>query len=125
MLTMLLRTKGLERSILVTDAVSAAGAKAGRYPFAGFWVDRGEDGTVREKDAPNLAGSSLTMDQGVRNLVAWDLCSFDEAIMLAADNPRKALAEQGLLVQDPGLVRWSDDHRVIETVLNGEVVFKR
>ena len=28
-LTMLLRTKGLERSILVTDAVSAAGAKAG------------------------------------------------------------------------------------------------
>ena len=124
-LTMLLRTKGLERSILVTDAMSAAGAKAGRYPFAGFWVDRGEDGTVREKDAPNLAGSSLTMDQGVRNLVVWGLCRFEDAITLGSTNPRKALAEQGIAVSDPGQVRWSEDHRVIETVLNGEVVFQQ
>lgn len=124
-LKVLLRAKGLARSIMVTDAVSAAGAATGRYPFAGMWVDRTEDGTVREKDAPHLAGSSLTMDQGVRNLVQWGLCSFEEAIALASSHPRKALAEIGLTLTDPGAVTWSAQHQVIETRLKGEVVSRR
>ena len=65
------------------------------------------------------------MDQGVRNLVVWGLCRFEDAITLGSTNPRKALAEQGIAVSDPGQVRWSEDHRVIETVLNGEVVFQQ
>jgi N-acetylglucosamine-6-phosphate deacetylase len=124
-LRMLTRTKTLAKSILVTDAVSAAGAQPGIYPLAGMVVERGEDGTVREKGATNLAGSSLTMDQGVRNLVHWGLCSFDEAIQLGSANPRKALAEGGVLVDDPGEVVWSDEHEVVEVRLGGRVAYRR
>jgi N-acetylglucosamine-6-phosphate deacetylase len=124
-LKVLLRAKGLDKSILVTDAVSAAAAKPGRYPFAGMWVDRTEDGTVREKDAPHLAGSSLTMDQGIRNLVNWGLCSFDQAIALGSHHVRQSLNENGISLDDPGEVVWSDDHQVVETRLKGEVVYRK
>lgn len=123
-LRMLTRTKTLARSILVTDAVAAAGAPPGRYLLAGMAVERGEDGTVRQNGASHLAGSSLTMDQGVRNLVRWGLCSFDEAIRLGSANPRKALEECGMKVVDPGRVEWSDDHRVTGVRLDGGIVFQ-
>ncbi len=122
-LRMLTRTKTLQKCILVTDAVAAAAAPAGRYPFAGITVERGVDGTVREHGAPHLAGSSLTMDQGVRNLVRWGLCSFAAAVALGSAHPRAALAQAGAVIDDPGEVVWSDDGRVVQTRLHGRPVF--
>ena len=90
-LAVLLRAKTLDRAILVTDAVSAAKAKPGLHPFAGMTVELSADGTVRTPGAPNLAGSSLALDQAVRNLVAFDLATPREALRLASANPRKVL----------------------------------
>ena len=123
-LKMLLRTKSLDKSILVTDAVSAAASPPGHYPFAGMRVERAVDGSVRDIGTPYLAGSSLTMDQGLRNLINFGLCSFDEAIRLGSDNPRKAFLECGIAIADPGSVTWSADHRIVETRLNGEILYK-
>lgn len=124
-LRMLTRTKTLGRSILVTDAVSAAAAPPGRYPLAGIMVERSQDGTVRQTGAAHLAGSSLTMDQSVRNLVRWGLCAFDEAIRLSGEHPRAALAACGIAISDPGEVVWSEGLEVLETRLNGQVAYKR
>ncbi|HEV7260383.1 MAG TPA: amidohydrolase family protein [Bosea sp. (in: a-proteobacteria)] len=108
----LLRAKGFERSILVTDAVSAAASKPGSYPFAGMSVELRDDGSVRQPGAANLAGSALCLDQAVRNLVAWGLASPAEAVTMASDHPlaalQPALSARGLKL-DRGEIDWSDD----------------
>ncbi|PZN99013.1 MAG: N-acetylglucosamine-6-phosphate deacetylase [Hyphomicrobiales bacterium] len=108
----LLRAKGLDRSILVTDAVSAAASKPGNYPFAGMTVELRPDGSVRQPGAASLAGSALSLDQAVRNLVAWGLASAGEAVAMASDNPLAAL-EPALCARnmtlDRGKVEWSHD----------------
>jgi len=91
-LKVLLRAKGIARSILVSDATAAAAAPPGRYRFAGMDIARSEDGTVRLAGTDTLAGSSLRLGQAVRNLVAWGLASAVEAERMAADNPAALLA---------------------------------
>ena len=118
----LLRAKGLHRSILVTDAVSAAASKPGRYPFAGMMVELRDDGSVRQPGAASLAGSALCLDQAVRNLVAWGLASAVEAVAMASDYPfaalEPALRARGMTL-DRGKVEWSHDLTVTRIRLGG------
>ena len=104
-LKVMLRAKGPERSILVTDATAAAATGAGRYSFAGMEIERDAAGAVRMPGTDRLAGSSLTLDQAVRNIVAWKLASEDHALRMARDNPRAllapALAAHGARLTEP------------------------
>jgi len=116
----LLRIKGLERSILVTDAVLAAGAPPGRYRFADMEIELDGAGAVRRPGQANLAGSALQLDQAVRNVVAWGLATPVEAIRMASDNARAAIAGAAAAHGVPlpaGRVRWSDDLRPVEVSL--------
>jgi N-acetylglucosamine-6-phosphate deacetylase len=106
----LIRAKGFERSILVTDAVVAAAAPIGRYHFAGMAVDLTADGSVRQGEGL-LAGSALCLDQAVRNLVAWGIATADDALAMASRHPlaaiRPALDAHGITLAE-GAVEWSD-----------------
>ena len=108
----MIRAKGASRTILVTDATAAAAAPAGRYDFAGMAIERNEAGEVRALGGSVLAGSALTLDLAVRNLVAWRIASADEAIRMASDHPaqalRPALEAHGLDLAD-GELTWSND----------------
>jgi N-acetylglucosamine-6-phosphate deacetylase len=110
-LKVMLRAKGPERSILVTDATAAALAPAGRYELAGMAIERTEDGTVRLPGATTLAGSALALDQAVRNVVSWGLASAEEAVRMAADQPMAlmapALAAHGIRLA-AAFVEWSE-----------------
>jgi len=113
----MLRIKGVERSILVTDAVLAAAAPPGHYRFAGMEVERDRDGVVRQPGSAYLAGSALELDAAVRNVVEWGLATPGQAIAMASANPRAALAEaaraQGIELPT-GRVVWSDELRPVE-----------
>jgi N-acetylglucosamine-6-phosphate deacetylase len=115
-LKVMLRAKGMERSILVTDAVSAAAAEPGLYPFAGMTVEFTKDGSVRVPGSPSLAGSGLTLDQAVRNLVAWGLASRVDAIRMASANPASLMSltlARHRRTLTSGAVEWSDALDVI------------
>lgn len=101
-LGVLLRAKGLTRSILVTDATAAAGAPPGRYEFAGMQIRHAADGSVRQPGSDGLAGSALRLDQAVRNVVAWGFASAEQAIAMASSQPAAALHFAGM----PGTVTW-------------------
>jgi N-acetylglucosamine-6-phosphate deacetylase len=90
-LGILLRAKGLARSVLVTDATAAADTPPGRYEFAGMHIEHAADGSVREPDSPVLAGSALRLDQAVRNVVAWGFSSAAQAIAMASTQPAAIL----------------------------------
>jgi N-acetylglucosamine-6-phosphate deacetylase len=101
-LGVLLRAKGLERSLLITDATAAADTPAGIYDFAGMCIEHAEDGSVREPGSPVLAGSGLRLDQAVRNIVAWGFASAEQAIAMASTQPAAVL---GVAVR-PSSIEW-------------------
>ena len=110
-LKVMMRAKGVARTILVTDATAASAAPAGRYELAGMGIERSADGSVRVPGAPMLAGSSLELDQAVRNLVGWGIATFEEALRMASGNPAALLAP-ALAARNIALaatpVTWSD-----------------
>jgi N-acetylglucosamine-6-phosphate deacetylase len=121
----LLRAKTFARSILVTDAISAAACdRSGMYVFAGVAVERTDDGTVRLPGASNLAGSSLTLDQAIRNLVNWNIASFEQAIAMASTHPQqlmqRSMAYHRQLVPESG-VFWNDNNTVSECRIAREI----
>ncbi len=59
------RTKGPSRTVIITDAMSAAGAPPGRYRIADLELEVGPDRVVRFPGAAIFAGSALTMDRAV------------------------------------------------------------
>jgi N-acetylglucosamine-6-phosphate deacetylase len=111
----LLAIKGKDRSVLVTDAVLAAAAPPARYSFAGMTVESTAEGAVRVPGQSNLAGSSLTLDAAVRNIVRWDIATAQDALRMASSNARMAIdyavQSRGLKLRT-GVVRWTDELRV-------------
>ncbi len=63
----MVRAKDPRRTILVTDAIAAAGCAPGRYRIGAVECELGEDGRVSLPGTPYLAGSSLTMDRAIAN----------------------------------------------------------
>jgi N-acetylglucosamine-6-phosphate deacetylase len=107
----LITLKGVGKSILVSDAVLAAAAPPGMYRFAGMQIELSEDGVVRVPGQTNLAGSSLTLDQAVRNVVAWGIANPRNTIEMASGNARRALARTARYhgIQLPsGSVTWDE-----------------
>ena len=90
-----LRAKGLERSVLVTDASSPAGAKPGRYTLGEQAVDLTADNRVVLAGQDKLAGSALRMDQGVENLMKLAGLTLSDAVTMATTNPARVGAVPG------------------------------
>jgi len=85
-----LRAKGVERSVLITDAVMPAMCKPGRYLLGEVEVELHDDESVRLVGGTRLAGSSLRMDRGVGNLMSIAGLSLAEAVTMATTNPARA-----------------------------------
>jgi N-acetylglucosamine-6-phosphate deacetylase len=111
----LIRAKGFERSILVTDAVVAAGAEPGRYSFAGMPVDLAGDGSVRQPGGVSLAGSALKLDDAVRNVVGWGIATPEAAVAMASTHALAAIAgalERAGITLPESEIAWSPELRV-------------
>lgn len=130
-LNVALRAKGVERSVLITDAVMPAMCAPGPYRLGGVEVELKDDQRVVLRGGTRLAGSSLRMDAAMSNVMRAAKLSLTEAIAMATVNParvgRIAGRLRGLRPGDRSDVvrfRVEDGHvRVIETFLAGERVF--
>lgn len=101
-----IRAKTTARSILVTDAVSAADAPPGRYPLGDGEVESTAAGRVQIPGQPNLAGSALTLDRAVIAVVRHCGVSLAEAWEMASSRPAALV---GLPEPAPVTVALSDD----------------
>lgn len=89
----LVRALTPERTVVVTDALSAAGRTEGEFTFAGQPA-RIEGGVARLADG-SITGSVLTMDQALRNLVAMTGVGLPDAVRMLALNPARSIGADG------------------------------
>jgi N-acetylglucosamine-6-phosphate deacetylase len=85
-----LRAKGIERAVLITDAVTPANAPPGRYRFGELEVDMTPDGRVVLAGTDRLAGSGLRMDRGIENLMRLVGMPLGDAVRMATTNAARA-----------------------------------
>jgi len=126
----MIRCKGVDRVILVTDAMAAAAAPPGKYRIGEVLAEVGPDGYVRLPGTPYLAGSALTMDRAIENVTRFAGISLDEAILLATRQPRRLFPDLGAgLVPgaraDLVVLREGPPLTVEATIVEGEVVYCR
>jgi N-acetylglucosamine-6-phosphate deacetylase len=83
----MVRAKGAERTILVTDATAAAGGRPGPYLLGGVRCELGADGRVSLPGTPYLAGSSLTLDRAIGNTVRFTGLPVEAVSSMASTMP--------------------------------------
>jgi len=82
---------GLERVVVVTDAIAPAGLGPGRYTLGRWELLIEEDMVARAPDRSHFVGSAISMPQTKKNLITQLGLSEGEAMTLLRDNPRRAI----------------------------------
>jgi N-acetylglucosamine-6-phosphate deacetylase len=86
-----IETVGLERAIVVSDAISAAGLGPGEYSLAGQRVIVDVNLATWSADRSHLMGAAATISWAHKNLQCHLGFSEDQALRLTAMNPRTAI----------------------------------
>lgn len=86
-----LRAAGVERSIFVTDAISASRLGPGKYTLAGWDIVIGEDLVARSPDGSHFVGSTVTVPRIKANALGELGLTEAELTTLLDTNPRKAM----------------------------------
>lgn len=93
MLRLIVKTKGADRVIIVTDAMNMTGSKAGSDVNLIPATEYTPNGVQRDI----LAGSLLTMDRAVHNMRIHTGIGWVDACKMASLNPAKVLKMDGLI----------------------------
>ena len=126
MIRLLLRAKGTERVILISDAMRATGLGDGDFELGGQAVTvRG--GAARTLDGA-LAGSTMTLDEILRRVMRHAGLSLAQALPMASAVPAAALGlagRKGSLQPgtDADLILLDDEAQVRLTMVAGRVVY--
>ena len=123
---LIIRAKGIHRTILITDSMKAAGLKDGDYDL-GSLVIKVTNGVPRTLSG-GLAGSTLTLDQAVRNVMNFAQISFQDAIRMATYSPAEAMRIQDRKGQiqpgaDADLTFFDETYHVSATMIKGKLVY--
>lgn len=125
-MNVLVRARGVEHVILISDAIRGAGMPEGEYQIDTRSVFV-RDGAVRLPDG-TLAGSILTLDRALRNILAATGLPLEEAWPMTSLNAARAIgvsASKGSLEvgKDADLVLLDQDLSVRLTIAEGRVVY--
>lgn len=118
-----MKTKGLDGIVIVSDMMAACGMGPGIYPLGSKTVT--VDGDSARLDDGTLAGSILTMDQALRNLVDWSECTPAEAIHMMTSVPARLVNDttRGRLVVGAraDITAWNDALQPTVTMVGGDI----
>ena len=114
--------------ILITDSNIGAGLPAGVYDTPwGYPVKVSPTDAARHATKNFLAGSALTMDRGMANLLRWLKLPPEQVWAMGTLNPARllGLARKGRLEPgaDADLVLWADDLRPAQTWVGGACTY--
>lgn len=124
---MLVRLVGIERVVVITDAMLATGLGDGQYATGAACVTV-KDGQARSP-AGGLAGSTLTMEGALMNMMRFCDLSLAEALPMLARAPARSIGmypQKGSLQAgaDADVVIWDEDMGAQATFIAGELVYQ-
>jgi N-acetylglucosamine-6-phosphate deacetylase len=112
--------KGLERTILVSDALDLAGLPPGEY-IRGERVVLLTNGVVKYPAENVLAGAASPITTGVTNLMKFTNCSLGNAIQMASANPARVLGLHTI-----GEIKQGNRaDLILFTLVDGEIVIQQ
>ena len=121
----LLRCKPIDKVVLVTDSLKPTKQKA-EHLYANGEEDYLDKCFLRKSDNV-IAGSALTMIDGVKNLVSFGL-SPEQAVQTATYNPASIMKQENLGLIAPGyaadMVVFDKQFNVLKTIINGNIFEK-
>ena len=110
---LLIKTKGLDRVVAVTDSIMAAGLPDGRYHLGVNDVVV-EEGDAKLASTGVRAGSTLTQDTALRSLMAFTGQPMEELLPALTENPARLI---GVLDRKGSIAEGKDADLVL---LDGE-----
>lgn len=121
--------RGADGLVLVTDAVAATGVHRGTTGLMLGGQSLSTDGSVIRDDTGRLAGSALTLDLAVRNLVAFTGAEPSAALVAASVTPARVIGEPDRgdirVGAAADLVILDDALEVVATIVGGRMAFDR
>jgi N-acetylglucosamine-6-phosphate deacetylase len=123
---LVVRAKGVDGTILITDAIRATGMPDGDYTLGDNTVH--VNAGIARTDAGGLAGSTLTLDQALRNTMEFTGLSLRESLPMATRVPAAALGLQGrrgLIAPDcaADIIFLDETYAVRMSMVSGQVVY--
>jgi N-acetylglucosamine-6-phosphate deacetylase len=122
LIKLLMREKPVSKIVLVTDALKPAEQETGPL-FANEEEVILDGGVFYRKSDKVMAGSSLTMIKGIKNLCAYGI-SIEHAVKMASSNPARILGFQkrGTLVPgyDADITVFDKNFTVLASIIGGE-----
>lgn len=123
----LLKCKGVDRVLLITDSMMATGLTDGIYNLGTQSVIV-KEGQARLTDG-TLAGSTLTLNKAVKNIVDHCKVSLTDAIRMASYNPANkiGLRHKGIIIPgfDADIAILDKEMDLIYTIVEGKIVYKK
>ena len=122
----LIKAKGIDHTILISDSMRATGMVDGSYNLGDQMVNV-KNGVARTETG-GLAGSTLTLDQALRNVMSFTGLSLQEVLPMATSVPAKAIGVndcKGTIATnfDADLVVMDESNIVQMVMVNGMVVY--
>lgn len=124
---LIVKLKGVGNVILVSDSNCATEMGDGIYEINKLKIQVAE-GVARLEDG-SLAGSTITVDKAVKNIIKWGVASIPDAIKMATINPAKAIRidnYKGLIAEgkDADIIILDNEFNVIVTIIKGVIVYR-
>lgn len=132
LIELIVKTKGIDKAILITDAMRAAGMSDGNY-YIGDPNDKHavvvENGVAKTSDKQLLAGSTATMDVCLNTLLSEAGLTLKDAVKTATLNPARLLGienDYGMIAREKkaDVVILDKDYQVHTVIVNGNIEFE-
>lgn len=128
MVRLLIKIKGLDRVIAVTDSIMAAGLSDGYYKL-GVNDIVVKDGDARLVNGDVRAGSTLTTSKALKNVLEFTDRPLEEIISLFTENPAQLIGvfdKRGSIATGKygDIVILSHENDIVDTFVKGKLIIK-
>lgn len=122
---LLIKTKGVDRVVCITDAMCATGLPDGNYKLGELDVYV-RDGQARLISNDSLAGSVLTLDKAFKHLIELGYSIVDAVKMTSTNAAKEFSLNTGVIQEgkDADIVVLSPEYNVEMTIVKGKIKYK-
>lgn len=133
LLHLIVKIKGVDKVVLVTDSMRGAGMPEGPSILGGLADGQEcfiENGVAKLMDRSGFAGSVCTTDRLVRTMITIGGCTLEQAVRMASLNPARVMGvadKKGSLEvgKDADIVIFGDNIEVFATIVSGRKVYQK